>query len=339
MLSSLQHKEDSMLATVKGCRVPVRCSQPFSSGRRRLQLRNISQSTKHQLGRLVSESAFERKDPGSNPAADMVDAARNTAWDLGDDAKIVGGTEAAPGEFPFVVALYLNNTEGEVNFHCGGSLISRHYVVTGAHCVSGWSAWRLKVVAGTVDLENPSTAMQEIFVDEVLAYELFHFEVGTAIPTNDVAVLRLHGDGAVGEDIGTIPMVAQDVALPIGKTCTIIGWGATEEGGSVVATLHKVDVVVQEQSSCFDSYGYQFRPTMLCAGFAEGGADACQGDSGGPLVCDGVLHGIMSWGKGCAEPLEYGVYTRLAVFADWVEKHNFVLGYPDDSSVEASASR
>ncbi|KAF2346248.1 hypothetical protein FHG87_022996, partial [Trinorchestia longiramus] len=33
------------------------------------------------LGRLVSESACEREDPGSNPAADMVDAARNTAWD------------------------------------------------------------------------------------------------------------------------------------------------------------------------------------------------------------------------------------------------------------------
>ncbi|KAF2350570.1 hypothetical protein FHG87_018676 [Trinorchestia longiramus] len=38
----------------------------------------------HQLGRPVSESAFERKDPGSNPAADMVDAARNTAWDMGN---------------------------------------------------------------------------------------------------------------------------------------------------------------------------------------------------------------------------------------------------------------
>ncbi|KAF2361447.1 hypothetical protein FHG87_007797 [Trinorchestia longiramus] len=35
------------------------------------------------LGQLVSESACERKDPGSNPAADMVDAARNTAWELG----------------------------------------------------------------------------------------------------------------------------------------------------------------------------------------------------------------------------------------------------------------
>ncbi|KAF2353395.1 SWEET sugar transporter [Trinorchestia longiramus] len=38
----------------------------------------------HQLGRLVSESVCERKDPDSNPAADMVDAARNTAWDLAD---------------------------------------------------------------------------------------------------------------------------------------------------------------------------------------------------------------------------------------------------------------
>ncbi|KAF2356631.1 Histone H2A/H2B/H3 [Trinorchestia longiramus] len=67
-------------------------------------------SAHHQLGRLVSESACERKDPGSNPAADMVDAARNTAWDLGclkgrdsyskDRALKVGkfGLEARPPE-------------------------------------------------------------------------------------------------------------------------------------------------------------------------------------------------------------------------------------------------
>ncbi|KAF2360026.1 Reverse transcriptase domain [Trinorchestia longiramus] len=35
------------------------------------------------LGRLVSEYACKQEDPGSNPAADMVDAAGNTAWDLG----------------------------------------------------------------------------------------------------------------------------------------------------------------------------------------------------------------------------------------------------------------
>ncbi|KAF2357731.1 hypothetical protein FHG87_011513 [Trinorchestia longiramus] len=41
-------------------------------------------STQQTLGRLVSESFCEREDPGSNPAAAMVDAARITAWDLGN---------------------------------------------------------------------------------------------------------------------------------------------------------------------------------------------------------------------------------------------------------------
>ncbi|KAF2354526.1 Ionotropic glutamate receptor [Trinorchestia longiramus] len=43
----------------------------------------VSRLSNSELGRLVSESACEREDPGSNPAADMVDAAINTAWDLG----------------------------------------------------------------------------------------------------------------------------------------------------------------------------------------------------------------------------------------------------------------
>ncbi|KAF2357580.1 Ran binding domain [Trinorchestia longiramus] len=47
------------------------------------KLANAISEMLSELGRLVSESACERKDPGSNPAADMVDAARNTAWDLG----------------------------------------------------------------------------------------------------------------------------------------------------------------------------------------------------------------------------------------------------------------
>ncbi|KAF2364968.1 hypothetical protein FHG87_004277 [Trinorchestia longiramus] len=51
---------------------------------KRLQSQDLHKNSHHlKLGRLVSESACEWKDPGSNPAADMVDAARNTAWDLG----------------------------------------------------------------------------------------------------------------------------------------------------------------------------------------------------------------------------------------------------------------
>ncbi|KAF2349886.1 hypothetical protein FHG87_019357 [Trinorchestia longiramus] len=58
-------------------------SQEEQETKQALQKANTKLAAVHnELGRLVSESACERKDPGSNPAVDMVDAARNTAWDL-----------------------------------------------------------------------------------------------------------------------------------------------------------------------------------------------------------------------------------------------------------------
>lgn len=47
-----------------------------------------------------------------------------------------------------------------------------------------------------------------------------------------------------------------------------------------------------------------------------------QGDSGGPLVCPSgdVWHlvGVVSWGRGCAEPNHPGVYAKVAEFLDWI---------------------
>lgn len=47
-----------------------------------------------------------------------------------------------------------------------------------------------------------------------------------------------------------------------------------------------------------------------------------QGDSGGPLVCPSGdtwhLVGVVSWGRGCAEPNHPGVYAKVAEFLDWI---------------------
>lgn len=65
----------------------------------------------------------------------------------------------------------------------------------------------------------------------------------------------------------------------------------------------------------------------ICAGDLNGGKDACQGDSGGPLFCKSVsndhewyLAGIVSHGEGCARPGEPGVYTRVALYTDWIDE-------------------
>lgn len=51
----------------------------------------------------------------------------------------------------------------------------------------------------------------------------------------------------------------------------------------------------------------------------------CTGDSGGPMVIQRndkrfQLTGVISWGIGCAEPNQPGVYTRISEFRDWINQ-------------------
>lgn len=50
--------------------------------------------------------------------------------------RIVGGTKAEPGEFPFQVRLNIRSRRG--SSLCGGVIIDQRHILTAAHCMTTW---------------------------------------------------------------------------------------------------------------------------------------------------------------------------------------------------------
>merc|ERR1719373_1385746 len=206
--------------------------------------------------------------------------------------RIVGGTEAYPGEFPHQIALLRGGVGGSLM--CGGSLVAANRVITAGHCCDGQSASRLGVRVGSHNL----------------------FE-------DDLCMLWLADSADLSSSvIDTIGIPSSGQEYPSGHMCTVSGWGTTSEGGSLARTLMKVEVPVVSDDDCRDAYGQNdIADSMICAGLDAGGKDSCQGDSGGPFMCGFGLDGVVSWGYGCAQPGFPGVYTQTSYFVSWINSH------------------
>merc|ERR1712106_441389 len=205
--------------------------------------------------------------------------------------RIVGGTEASPGEFPHQIALLRGGVGGSLM--CGGSLVAPNMVVTAGHCCDGQSASRLGVRVGNHHLYN------------------------------DICLLELSGEADFSSSvIGAISLPSEGKEYSAGTMCTVSGWGTTSEGGSLGQTLMKVTVPVVSDDDCRAAYGQSdVADSMICAGLDEGSKDSCQGDSGGPFMCGSELSGVVSWGYGCAEAGFPGVYTQTSYFISWLNSH------------------
>lgn len=78
-------------------------------------------------------------------------------------------------------------------------------------------------------------------------------------------------------------------------------------------------VNLERCAEIYATQGVEVTSAMFCAGSFTGEFDSCNGDTGGPLVADGMLIGLASWGKGCAEYGYPGVYTRISVLRAWID--------------------
>lgn len=220
--------------------------------------------------------------------------------------RIVGGERAGARDNPFQVAL-LNKSIADVRRaqFCGGTLVRPDVVVTAAHCSDFVTAAQVQVLTHARTLDGSGIRHDVVSV-------VVHPQWNRSTNNNDVAVWKMAGR------VTNLPLATLAIDDgPVGGDLLATGWGALAEQGPLPLPLMKVSVPLVDRSRCNapGSYNGAISNAMLCAGPETGGRDACQGDSGGPLTRgpgNAVLTGITSWGRGCARPGLYGVYTRVS---------------------------
>lgn len=236
------------------------------------------------------------------------------------DPYIIGGSPASTDDFPYTMALAdtrwtSERPSGQV---CGGTLVAPAKVVTAAHCVEPADTdpgelRYFRVIGGRTDMRTDGGTVRDVV--RVWIHPLYK-RTGW---DGDVAVLTLDRP----MPYRTLRMVrAGDTDIyQEGSPGRVLGWGVQSDTNEGAKILQQAQVPTVSNADCEAAYGQFFSARhWVCAAYMQGGVDTCGGDSGGPLILRGRLAGVTSWGEGCAEPGQPGVYTKLTTYADRVRQ-------------------
>uniref|UniRef100_A0A4X2L6I0 trypsin n=1 Tax=Vombatus ursinus TaxID=29139 RepID=A0A4X2L6I0_VOMUR len=169
------------------------------------------------------------------------------------------------------------------------------------------------VILGAYDLNVLEGTEQIISSTKVIRHPSYN----DGDTNHDIMLIKLTKSATLNSHVSTVSLPTSCVAA--GTNCLISGWGTTRII-NFPNILQCLNIPVLSDNTCQDAYPGKITRNMICLGFMEGKKDTCQGDSGGPVVCKGQLQGIVSWGIGCGQKGNPGVYTKVCNYVDWIEK-------------------
>nr|XP_020144133.1 vitamin K-dependent protein C isoform X1 [Microcebus murinus] len=269
-----------------------------------------------------------RADPVDPDRADSVDPDRADPVDPDRadhvDPRLVNGKLTKQGDSPWQVVLL----DSKKQLACGAVLIHPSWVLTAAHCME--VSRKLIVRLGEYDLRRWENLELDLGIKEVLV----HPNYSRSTTDNDIALLRLDRPATLSQNI--VPICLPDSGLAereltqAGQETVVTGWGYkssrekdTKRNRTFILNFIKIPVVPRNE--CMQVMSSMISENMLCAGILGDRQDACEGDSGGPMVTSfrgtWFLVGLVSWGEGCGLLHNYGVYTKVSRYLDWIHSH------------------
>ncbi|XP_035294947.1 vitamin K-dependent protein C isoform X2 [Cricetulus griseus] len=245
-------------------------------------------------------------------------------YELDQDPRIINGTLTKQGDSPWQAILL----DSKKKLACGGVLIHTSWVLTAAHCMENTK--KLTVRLGEYDLRRRDHWELDLDIKEVLV----HPNYSRSTSDNDIALLRLAQPATFSKTI--VPICLPDNGLAereltrAGRETVVTGWGYQSDkdkdgrrNRTSVLTFIRIPVVPRNE--CMQVMSNMVSENMLCAGILGDSRDACEGDSGGPMVVffqgTWFLVGLVSWGEGCGQLNNYGVYTKVSRYLEWIHSN------------------
>ncbi|CAJ0938479.1 unnamed protein product [Ranitomeya imitator] len=253
--------------------------------------------------------------------------------------RIVGGTK---GNSPWTVSL--RNRQGE--HFCGGSLVKEDWVISTRQCFSSCDAdlSGYHAMVGTL-FANPATSdpdMQSVAFSKIMC--------GPA--ASSLVMLKLERPVTLSTRVALICLPPERYIVPPETKCEIAGWGDTRaacgngsdpssgelcrpsmvsgsdpsSGTGHEGELKVADFTVMSNDEC-NTYSKSRTLVLdqeICTKPMPTERGACEGDYGGPLAClthdCWVLEGVIIPARGCGKINVPGVFTRVSLYVDWINK-------------------
>lgn len=256
------------------------------------------------------------------------DLSRSNRCHHNADELIIGGTDAAQYEFPHMVMIGYGDKIEELQWLCGGALISEKFVLTAGHCIASRDLGPITYVAvGALRRGDAADRSRVYKVKNVIKHPQFQ----PPVKYHDIALVET--ENTIKLDQFVVPACLH-VGDPVNdEKVQATGWGLTQYSGSVSDTLQKVVLNKFSTAECAAKYQpvrlmrQGFDPqSQTCYGDKLVSKDTCQGDSGGPIQiknknisCMYTVVGVTSFGRACGFVGEPGIYTRVANYVSWIE--------------------
>ena len=132
---------------------------------------------------------------------------------------------------------------------CGGSIISKKFILTAAHCTSRIQKSDIKVITGSGNLGYRSNYQAERSVINIIQHPKFVDDQSYY----DIALLELDQELTFSEHIFPICLPSQPNYNPdhrMHQASTLTGWGRSEVGGQVSPELRQAQLTIFSSSHC-----------------------------------------------------------------------------------------